>query len=329
MHIVLAAHGPDSCARTPDLAAEESQSGTGLDVIRAADVLGDAHGIEKSGCRRLCINPGGIYDLGDSNPRLFRRFLKGIVQQALLEILESNRPGVDELQIRQSLVYDDLHHTPEKIDIRAWIYAKMDVRHPGGRGDPGVGYNHFCPFVLGLLGPAGDDRMRLGEVGADGKDALRVFQIQQVVGHGSGAKRRSKAHYGRRMAEPGAVVHIRRTQEAGHLLHEVVLLVIAAGRCQEAQRFWPVLAEIPGKPLRHQVQSFIPCYRNKPVANLFQGILQPLFMVQDLQESIALGTERPLASGVIGHIFDTLGYALIDFQIEATAHSAVGTEGRN
>jgi hypothetical protein len=38
-------------------------------------------------------------------------------------------------------------------------------------------------------------------------------------------------------------------------------------------------------------------------------------MVQDLQESIALGTERPLASGVIGHIFDTLGYALIDFQI--------------
>ena len=88
----------------------------------------------------------------------------------------------------------------KKIDIRAWIYAKMDVRHPGGRGDPGVGYNHFCPFVLGLLGPAGDDGVRLGEVGANGKDALRVFQVQQVVGHGSGAKRRSKAHYGRRMA---------------------------------------------------------------------------------------------------------------------------------
>ena len=84
-------------------------------------MLGDAHGIEKSGCWRLRINPGCIYDLADGNACLFCGFLQRVVRQALLEILESNRTGVDELQIRQPLVQDDLHHAPEKIDIRAWI----------------------------------------------------------------------------------------------------------------------------------------------------------------------------------------------------------------
>ena len=55
--------------------------------------------------------------------------------------------------------------------------------------------------------------MSLGEVGADGKDALGVFQIEEVVGHGPGAKDRSQTDHGRRMAETGAVVYVGRSQE--------------------------------------------------------------------------------------------------------------------
>jgi hypothetical protein len=90
-----------------------------------------------------------------------------------------------------------------------------------------------------------------------------------------------------------------------------------------------MLAQVPGKPLGNKVQSLVPGDMNKIVSNLLERILQPLFVVQDLQESIAFRTERPLASGVICHIFDTRGSAFIDFQVEAAAYSAVGTEGSN
>ena len=172
--------------------------------------------------------------------------------------------------------------------------------------------------------------MRLGEVGADGKDALRVLQVQQVVGHGSGAEGRAEADDSRRMAEPGAVVHIGRAQQAGHLLHEIVLLVVAAGGGQEAQGFRTVLSDVLSiRPWATRSRASSQEIRTNPSPTFFMGYFSRSSWFEDLQDGVALGAERALAGGVVGHVFYADGSALIHDQVEAAAYSAVGAEGRN
>ena len=50
------------------------------------------------------------------------------------------------------------------------------------------------------------------------------------------------------MTKPGAVVYIGRAKAAGHLLHEVVLLVVAAGGGQKSQALRAVFLDISGEP---------------------------------------------------------------------------------
>jgi len=91
----------------------------------------------------------------------------------------------------------------------------VQVGHPGGGGYAGIGHDHRRPAVLCFLGPAGDYGVSLSEVGAYGQDASGVFQVDEIVGHGSRAQHRSQADHRGGVAEAGAVVHMGRAQQAG------------------------------------------------------------------------------------------------------------------
>jgi len=164
----------------------------------------------------------------------------------------------------------------------------------------------------------------LSEVGAYGQDASGVLQVDEIVGHGSRAQHCAEAYHRGGVAESGAVVHMGRAQQAGQLLHEVVFFIVASGGCQESYRFRPMLFDIAEEAAGSQIQRLIPGDPYKLPTRFLQGILQPLLVVQDLKDGIALGTEGPLACGMVSHILKANSPALLHFQIHAAANRTVG-----
>jgi len=208
LHIVLPPHRPDPGSGLADLPGNQSQSGTGLDIVRAADMLGYAHGIEQSGGGRPGVDPGRSDDLPGRNAGQLGGLLQRIVLEPGSQLGIALRPLLNELSVRQALLNYHLHHSSQEVNVAPRLDPQVQIGHPGGGGYARIGHDHRCPAVLCLLGPAGDYGMGLGEVGPYGQDASGVLQVDEIVGHGSRAQHRSQADHRGGVAEAGAVVHM-------------------------------------------------------------------------------------------------------------------------
>ncbi len=172
-------------------------------------MLGYAHGVEERGSWGPGIDPCGPGDLSSGNARQLRSLRQGIAAEVFRERFEALGPPLYELLVCEPLIHDHLHHPPQEVDVGSGLDPQVEIRHPGGGRDPRIGDDHLRPALLRLPYPAGDYGMSLGEVGAYGKDASGVFEVSEVVGHGSRPQDRAQADDGRRMAETGAVVYVR------------------------------------------------------------------------------------------------------------------------
>ena len=64
LNVILAAHGVDAGAFFAEVSGEEGEVAEGLDVIDAADVLGDAEGVVDGAEICGAIPFGGLFDVG-------------------------------------------------------------------------------------------------------------------------------------------------------------------------------------------------------------------------------------------------------------------------
>ena len=90
--------------------------------------------------------------------------------------------------------------------------------------------------------PAGKDRVRVGRVGADHEDHVRLHHRVEILRARAGPERGLEAIAGRRVAHPRAGIDIVRSEPGAHqLLHEEGFLIGAAAGGDTAKRPRPVL----------------------------------------------------------------------------------------
>ena len=90
-----------------------------------------------------------------------------------------------------------------------------------------------------------------------------------------------------------------------------------------------MLLDIAGQATGYQIQGFLPGDPHKFLAYSFQGILEPLLMIQDLQDGIALGAEGALTGGVVGHILNAGSNALLYSKVHTATYCTIGAKRRH
>ena len=138
---------------------------------------------------------------------------------------------------------DHVDHPVDQGHIRPRLLLEPEMGKVDEVDPPRIGHDELGPSLPDRrLHLQGNDRMVFRGVGADDEDTVRVPDLSDGVGHGSASKCHRQTGDGGAVSETGAVVDVVRAEgRAGHLLQEVVLLVRALGRDQDADGIGPVL----------------------------------------------------------------------------------------
>jgi len=81
------------------------------------------------------------------------------------------------------------------------------------------------------------------------------------------------------MAEAGAVVYVRRAQQAGQLLHEVIVLIAALGGGEKTEAPRAVLFPGLAQAFSHQIQGLRPGDPGPALASSLEGRGEPVRVV--------------------------------------------------
>jgi len=166
---------------------------------------------------------------------------RGVVPHRVADRLESLGVSFDEGRIDEPFFHDDMGHCVEQPDVGARTQLKVhlgDARHPDRPwvGDDQARSVAHRPFHL-----HGDDRVRLGCVGADYEHQLGVADLGDRVGH------RPRPEHGHQpgdrwsVSRGGTLVDVVGPERgAGQLLHQVVLFPGAAAGRNEPERIGAV-----------------------------------------------------------------------------------------
>ena len=135
-----------------------------MDVIDAADVLGDAEGVVDRTELGGAIPEGGLLDVRGGH-------LADFTGPSRVEFLEVGFEGFvvgtavgDEFLIGESLAHDDVGHGEEEGDIGADADGEVKMRKFGEASSAGVGDDEFCAFGKGFFETRRGDGVALGHV---------------------------------------------------------------------------------------------------------------------------------------------------------------------
>ena len=151
-----------------------------------------------------------------------------------------------ELLVVQSLGDDDVGHRVDEGDVGARQHREvvrgLDVRAADEVDAARVGHDEPGPLAQPPLHPRGEDRVRVGRVGADQQDHVGLVDRLEVLGAGGGAEGLLEAVARGGVAHPRAGVDVVVAERRpDHLLDDVDLLVGAPARRDAADRAHAVL----------------------------------------------------------------------------------------
>ena len=91
-----------------------------------------------------------------------------------------------------------------------------------------IGYDQLRPFLLCLHDLAGDHRVLACRVAAYDKDAVRVHNSIDRIGHRTTAERGGKSCHRRGVSETGAVIDVVRTDHSAREFHDQIIFLVGA-----------------------------------------------------------------------------------------------------
>ncbi len=166
----------------------------------------------------------------------------------MLFLRDETRPGFEvgkittlanERFVDEPFCHNDVRQGVQDRDIRARPQSKMTVRLDMDTlhqiDFTRIDDDQLRAAAQTLLEAGGEDRMRIGRIGADDKHNIGVLHRSEILGAGGSAVGARQTEAGRRVADAGAGVHIVIAKTHTHeLLDEIHLLVRATGRRDRA-----------------------------------------------------------------------------------------------
>ena len=222
-------------------------------------MLGHSQAVDDHGLIGLCIDPGGLDDIFDCHAGDLGCPFRRILLDRFLQLLKAHSSPVNEIPVLETLSEDHIHHGIDQSNAGSRFLVEPD----GGQADQldlaGIGDDYLCPISGCLDYLQADYGMGLGGIGADDEKNIGVFNLVEGVGGRSAAKAGRQPGHRWGMTDPGAVVHIIGAEDgSSQLLHQIVLLIGAAGGGERSQGIRAVFLFDLGEPPGHHLQGFIP-----------------------------------------------------------------------
>ena len=157
-----------------------------------------------------------------------------------------------------------MSHRQEDVDITPRIGLKMQ-RGVIDHGDvPGIDNNQAGPLLNRPYHFITKHRMRFGGVGAGDKNAIRITNFPDGVGHGTTAKTCRQTGDSGAVSQPGAVVNCIGPYGRPHeFLEDIVIFIGAAGRSQPGHSIGAVSLNCFSELRRYNLGCLFP--RNRDV----------------------------------------------------------------
>ena len=103
------------------IAAKHGQVRQAFHIVRAADVLRNAHGVKDGGRLGACVQPGRGDQVLLGNAAHFFNVLRGVFFDGLLQIIQPHGAGGDIGFVVQPFLDDDVHHAVDPRHIGAQV----------------------------------------------------------------------------------------------------------------------------------------------------------------------------------------------------------------
>ena len=161
---------------------------------------------------------------------------------------------------------------------------------------PRVDVNHLGPlFQRRAEVRLEDDGVLFGGVRATDEEHVRLSEVVQGVRHRARAEPGAHRRDRRGVTESSAVVDVVRPEDAGEFLENVVLLVRAVRRGEEAQRVRPVRLDDVCEPLDDPVDGLVPRRGDEVAVFADERPGETLVVLDHLERRDALRTDLPPA----------------------------------
>ena len=162
--------------------------------------------------------------------------------------------------------------------------------------------------------------MLLECIGPEYEDALRLDEIPDRVRHRPGPEDRREAGDGGRVAEPGAVVDVRRLERhPGELLHQVVLLV----RCPGGGEAGHLVGFVGPELLRDQIVRLVPGRLDECAVLLDQRLREAIRAVDEFMGITSFGAELAPVDGCALPVRHVKDLAVANDKVEPAPGAAV------
>ena len=236
LDIVLAAQGMESGPGTTDLSGHQRERNETARVVRAVDMLRNAHPPEDHGTRRGGIAPGNLPDGLGGNPADGLHLFGAEAGHVLLDKLKPGGALLDKLPVYEALLDDGVHHGIEQGHVGIGFELEIIRRMAGELGPTGVHDHQRLAGFGRILHKGRRHRMVLRGVGADDDNALRLRHVCHLIGHRARADAFQQGGDRRGVAQPCAVIDVVRPESGPHqLLEKIGFFIAALGRAKSGQ----------------------------------------------------------------------------------------------
>ena len=175
LDIVLAAKRMKAGARSADLSRRERERDEATGVVRAVDMLRDAHSPENDRGARTRVKPRHLAQRLGGNPADLCHLLRREGAKAFLECLEALRVAGDVLLVREAFLHDRVEHGVQHRDVRARLEGEMPMGVAGERLMARIHHDELCASLFyRILDESCRNGVVLRGIGADDDDHLGV-----------------------------------------------------------------------------------------------------------------------------------------------------------
>ena len=329
MNVVLPAHWVDAGAFLAEVSGEEGKVAEGLDVIDAADVLGDAEGVVDGAEFGGAIPEGRLLDIGGGDFADFRGPLGGEFLEVGFELFELGAALGDEFLILKSFADDDVGHREEEGDIRSDADGEVKMREFCEAGFAGVGDDEFGTFGEGFFEAGGGDGVALGHVGADGEDGIGLVHVLEGVGHGASSDLSGQTGHGGSVSSTTAVVDMVGSKPGSYkLLHGVGGSVGGAPGGDAVDGVATVFCFRFRKSFGGFFEGLIPLDFLEGAVGLFdERFFEAVVVLDEIVSELSFDAEGSLVGGAVHCGLGTDDFIAFCQQVDGATDGAVGADG--
>ena len=299
-----------------------------MDVIDAADVLGDAEGVVDRAEFGGTIPKGRLLDIGGGDFADFGGPSRVEFFEVVFESFVVGATVGDEFLIGESFAHDDVSHREEEGHIGADADGEVKVGKLGEAGSAGVGDDEFGSFGEGLFEAGGGDRMALGHVGADGEDGIGFVHVLEGIGHCTSSDLSGQTGHGGSVSGSTTVIDVVGPEAgANEFLHRVGGFVWGPPGGDAENTMSSVLRFRFRESGGGGFERFVPFDFLKGAVGLFdEGFFEAVLVLDEVVGELAFDAKGSLVGGAVHCRHCAHDFVALRHEVDGATDGAVGAD---